>query len=79
MDIVRALITTHYSPYAMLAAGELFPADDPLVRAHPDWFSADLEPMLKRTGPAVGDEPARRGPGRPRKIETTEANLEVTR
>lgn len=53
MDLVRSLYTMHYSNWGMVRAGELYPADDPLVVAHPDWFSADLEPIVCRTGPPV--------------------------
>jgi hypothetical protein len=79
-DVVYALTTMHVAG-TMLKQGELYDANHPLVRAHPEWFSDDLLQIATRA-PGWRDvppeEPVRRGPGRPRKIETTEANIEVT-
>lgn len=80
-EVVYALTTMHVGPGTMLKQGELYADDHPLVVAHPEWFSADLLNIATRA-PGWADrdplEPARRGPGRPRKIETTEQNIEVT-
>lgn len=80
---VRALFTSHITPTVQIIEGEIWAADDPFVLTHPDFFSADLETIARRTGPrpeTTPEDPPRRGPGRPRKIETTdnEHNFEVT-
>ena len=74
---VRALYTSHITPTVQIVEGELWAADDPFVVAHPQCFDTNLEVIARRTGPAPVD-PEKRGPGRPRKIETTEQNIEVT-
>jgi len=76
---VRALFTSHITPTVQIIEGEIWAADDPFVTSHPSFFSSDLDAIARRTQPAPVEEP-RRGPGRPRKIETTdlEHNLEVT-
>lgn len=66
-DVVRALFTTHVNETTQIHEGELFAADDPLVAAHPDWFSDDLLSVANRTGPAVRSK---------RKIETADKKLE---
>lgn len=79
-DVVYAVTTMHVSAGTMLRQGELYAADHPLVVAHPDWFSSNLLNIAHRK-PGWADpfeEPAKRGPGRPRKIETTEQDIEVT-
>ncbi len=54
MEVVRA-IPEMWAPglTKMLEANSIWPADDPYVLAHPEWFTDDLEPILNRTGPAV--------------------------
>ncbi len=89
-DVVYALFTSHVNEYTMMKENDLYAADHPLVRQHPDWFSADLakiaikgsyvdEPYIEGEEPVemVAELP-RRGPGRPRKIETTARDFEVT-
>lgn len=80
-DVVYAITTMHVSPGTMLKQGDLYAADHPLVVAHPDWFSYDLLNIAHRAPGWADIDPAevpvKRGPGRPRKIETTEANYEV--
>jgi len=76
-DVVYVLTTMFVEGGAMIRQHELYEATHPLVVAHPDWFSADLLAIAHRT-PAWTVDPPKRGPGRPRKIETTEANIEVT-
>ena len=49
--VVRALFTSHISETIQLHEGELWAADDQVVAAHPDWFSADLLSTARRTGP----------------------------
>lgn len=80
-DVVYALTTMHVAG-TMLKQGELYDANHPLVLDHPEWFSDDLLKIAHRA-PGWMDvdpmgPPPRRGPGRPRKIETTEGDIEVT-
>lgn len=62
----------------MMTKDELYASDHPTVIAHPDWFSEDLLPIARGGDILRAEEPPKRGPGRPRKIETTEQNIEVT-
>jgi hypothetical protein len=48
-DVVRALISVHYSQFGYMHEGDLFEADHPLVKEHPDWFSDDLLAIATRT------------------------------
>lgn len=75
-DVVRAL-WTGFAGHELLTKDELWAADHPLVVAHPDWFSDDIYSIARGARPGGPPEP-KRGPGRPRKIETTERNIEVT-
>ncbi len=52
MQIVRAITRTWIGEHLMLVENSLWPADDPLVLAHPNCFTSDLEPILQRTAPA---------------------------
>lgn len=45
---VYAAWSGHASPTVQLEKGEAWDADDPFVKAHPDWFS-DLPPVVRRT------------------------------
>lgn len=79
-DVVYALTSLHTSA-GFIQQHELYAADHPLVIQHPDWFSSDLLAIAHR-GPGWADldpleQPVKRGVGRPRKIETTEQNIEV--
>lgn len=79
-DVVYALTTMHVAG-TMLKQGELYDRNHPLVVEHPEWFSEDLLQIATRAPGWMDVDPLgppRRGPGRPRKIETTEANIEVT-
>jgi len=55
--LVRATFTAFVADHFQLQQGDLYPADDPLVVQHPDWFSDDLEPVIHRTGPPVRRKP----------------------
>ena len=61
MAVVRALFTADISPTISLVVGELWDADDPVVRSHPDWFSDDLDAIARRTRPRVEDATAEPG------------------
>jgi hypothetical protein len=50
-NVVRALINAHVSPTVQLHEGDLWIASDPIVKAHPEWFSDDLEAIANRTTP----------------------------
>lgn len=81
-QVVRALSTMHVAQGIMLTAGEFWASDDPLVLAHPEWFSADLEPALRRSVPKIETTTAEPDPARAkrdRKVKTTDAEPEVTR
>ena len=62
-------------------AGEIYPDDHPLVRAHPDMFE-DVDTYVSRVYPefveTASAEPGvkRRGPGRPPKVRKAETDPE---
>ena len=62
-NVVRALFTMHISPTVQLHQGDLWIADDPVVKAHPDWFSDDLSGVANRTTIAPVVETATADPG----------------
>jgi hypothetical protein len=53
MALVRALFTSHVSETLQIIEGELWDADDPIVRANPSWFSSDLSPVIHHSTPPV--------------------------
>lgn len=57
-----------YGVAGQLTEGDLWDADDPVVREHPDWFSDDLEPIIRRSVPKVESpvEQATAAPGEKR-------------
>jgi len=75
---VIAMMSSNVTETVYLRAGEVWAADDPLVVAHPEWFSADLELVARRTVPRaeLPQVEPKRGPGRPRKIETADREQE---
>jgi hypothetical protein len=48
-DVVMAISTLHYGEVGQLISGELWAADDPVVKAHPDWFTYDLLGNARRS------------------------------
>ncbi len=77
---VRANCTTNVTPTIYLNAGELWAADDPFVVSHPQFFDADLEPIVRRTTPPPPppvDDLIKTG-SRGRRIETTDRSIEVS-
>jgi len=63
MAVVRALFSANITPTLVINAGELWDADDPVVRQHPEWFSDDLDAIARRTRPAPVMEEATAEPG----------------
>jgi hypothetical protein len=56
VDIVYATATTMVGPYRV-EFGSYWPADDPVVKAHPGLFSADpRKANLSSTAPVADDE-----------------------
>ena len=60
---VYARFTAHVSPAITIIAGEVWRADAPLVRAHPDWFSDDFGAMARTDGALPVIEEATAEPG----------------
>jgi hypothetical protein len=56
-SVVIAISTMHYSDVGQTMQGELWAADDPLVRAHPDWFTTDLLGNARRSVPPASSVP----------------------
>ena len=65
-NVVRALFTMHVSESEMMFAGNLYVRSHPLVRAHPDWFSDDLETVAIGYTPPI--ETATADPGEKRAV-----------
>lgn len=67
-SVVYASAEGWVSPTVFIHKGEIWAADDPVVKAHPAWFTDDPERFTKRTvhpdAPAV--EQATRAPGEKR-------------
>ena len=62
--VVRALFTAHVGQFEQIHENELFLDNHPLVKQHPEWFSADLEPIARGyTGPVSIMEEATAEPG----------------
>ena len=61
MATVRAKSTFWYSESGLLREGDLYDSEDPLVRANPDWFDAEL-----RVVSSTGVEQATAAPGEKR-------------
>lgn len=80
--VVRALTSSHISPFVMLRGNDesglvdLWAADDPLVIAHPEWFTEELESVARRSSPKVEsatEEPKVGSSRSGRKVETATA------
>ncbi len=67
MAVVRARGTFHYGEHGMLHEGDLWDAEDPVVRDHPEWFDDDLDSAAKRSVPREAPvEQATAAPGEKR-------------
>lgn len=86
---VYATFSTWVTPTVHLNRGEVWDSDDPVVLSHPDWFSDDAEPFLRRSSdgsysgsPTVEQATAAPGekrdvgkPGRPRLPRDAKGNI----
>lgn len=78
--VVRAKNSMHVSQFIMLHGGDesglvdLWAADDPLVLAHPEWFTDDLESVARRTSPKVETASSKQSGG---KIRTATAEPSI--
>jgi len=69
-EYVYARYTMNVTPSIVLTAGEVWRADAPLVRAHPDWFSDDWAVLARTDGkmpPVVEEATAEPGVRRARR------------
>lgn len=57
MAVVFAKFSAHVTESVQLHAGDAWNADDPLVRAHPDWF-ADTPANVKGSSTSAHEAPA---------------------
>lgn len=69
VKVVMCTSTAWVSEAQMVTEGKLYRADDPVVIDNPGLFSDDLNSYVQPK-PFEDDEPARRGPGRPRKEDS---------
>ena len=69
-DHVYATFSTWVTPTVQILRGDIWPADDPVVRSHPDWFTADPEGagLVRRSDQSVSAVP-----GAAREPETASA------
>ncbi len=70
MAVVRALFTGSITPTVTIHEGELWDADDPIVKSRPDFFSADLDSVAHRTVEPSTIEEATAEPGAKRRTST---------
>lgn len=64
-SVVFSLYDMWADEYTYLKAGDIWAADDPIVRKHPDWFTDDPTRWLNRTtAPPVESATAAPGEGR---------------
>lgn len=53
---VYATFSTWVTPTVAINRGEVWDASDPVVKAHPDWFTDDPRSILRRSGPDQGED-----------------------
>lgn len=72
MAVVRALFTGSITPTVNIYEGEVWDADDPIVKSYPQHFSDDLGPIARRTvAPSPVIEEATAEPGAKRRTSTS--------
>lgn len=61
---VFAIFSTWVTPTVQVQKGEIWDADDPVVRSHPDWFTNDPSEFVRRSDmdTAMPNKPARTMP-----------------
>jgi len=71
MAVVRALFSGSITPTVNIVENELWDADDPIVKSHPQFFSADLDTHARRTVAPKVIEEATAEPGAKRRTSTS--------
>jgi len=77
MAVVYATFSTWVTPTVQVEKGQMWDDSDPVVRSHPDWFTADPTAFVRHSGSytaasaeQVGPEAAVTPPGEKRSIAT---------
>lgn len=47
--VVYAIFSTWVTPTVQVERGQVWDAEDPVVKSHPDWFTADPAEFVKRS------------------------------
>lgn len=48
-DVVYATFSTWVTPTVQVEKGQIWDANDPVVRSHPDWFTADPSAFARKS------------------------------